>query len=282
MSSGRDEIVGFLDGLLAPDSFRDACPNGLQVYGKSEVTKLATCVSVSAECFEQAVKNGAHAILVHHGMFWEGASRVVDKQTARRLKILLESEINLLAYHLPLDAHREFGNNARLARILELKDLSWEFAHFKNKAIGCSGSIDEELSLGEIAGRLADKVGGSPQMFGGQGFRVKDVGIVSGEGGDIHVVTEASDKGLDAIVTGVVLEQTVAYAREAGIGMVALGHYNSEKLGVRACGDAIGKELGIEVIHLDVPNPVRKKYWRLTGTEKLHGNGTTHRPLQAE
>lgn len=252
----RDRIIKALDGWLRPEAFKDACPNGLQVYGREEVGRVATCASVSEAFFEEAKNAGAHLLLVHHGLFWESASRVVDPLMARRLRILLTAEMNLAAYHLPLDAHPQLGNNAQLAGMLGLRQLDFEFGRYKGTPIGCAGNLDEPVELQEFVSTAAGRLEAEAVVVDAGPGRVRRVGVVSGGAGDIPLLLEAAAAGCDTYVTGTIFEQSVAVAREAGINVVALGHYNSEKLGVRAVGDRIAKELGVEVIPMDVPNPV--------------------------
>jgi dinuclear metal center YbgI/SA1388 family protein len=252
----RDRIVGTLDGLLQPEAFHDACPNGLQVCGCEEVGRVATCTSVSGRFFKEARDAGAHLLLVHHGLFWEGTSRVIDPLMAKRLRILLEGEMNLVAYHLPLDAHRELGNNAQLAQMLGLKQLDFEFGRYKGTPIGCAGNLENPVGLKEFADGAGGRLDAQAVVVDAGPGQVRRVGVVSGGAGDIPLLLEAVSAGCDTYVTGVIFEQSVAVAREAGINVVALGHYNSEKLGVRAVGDRVAEKLGVEVVHMDVPNPV--------------------------
>jgi len=252
----RDKIIACLDGLLKPEAFKDACPNGLQVYGRGEVGRVATCTSVSEEFFEKAKDEGAHLLLVHHGLFWEGSSRVIDPLLAKRLRILLDGEMNLAAYHLPLDAHPKLGNNAQLGGMLGLKQLDFEFGRYKGTPIGCVGNLNNPVDLKDFTDSAAKRLEAEPVVVDAGPGQVQRVGVVAGGAGDIPMLLEAVAAGCDTYVTGTVFEQSVAVAREAGLNVVALGHYNSEKLGVRAVGDRLEEELGVEVVHMDVPNPV--------------------------
>jgi len=252
----RDKIVAALDGLLQPEAYKDTCPNGMQVYGCEEVGRVATCASVSSKFFELARDAGAQLLLVHHGLFWEGSSRVVDPLLARRLRVLLDAELNLAAYHLPIDAHPELGNNAQLAGVLGLRQLDFEFGRYKGTPIGCAGNLGEPVGLKDFVDAAARKLEAETVVVDAGPAKVRRVGVVSGGAGDIPLLMEAVAAGCDTYVTGVIFEQSVAVAREAGLNVVALGHYNSETLGVRAVGDWVAKELGVEVEHLDVPNPV--------------------------
>lgn len=252
----RDKLIAALDGLLQPEAYQDACPNGMQVFGCEEIARVATCASVSSKFFELAREAGAQLLLVHHGLFWDGNSRVIDPLMGRRLKILLDAELNLAAYHLPLDAHRELGNNAQLAGMLGLRQLDFEFGRYKGTPIGCAGNLAEPVSLKDFTDAAAKNLDAETVMVDSGPTQVRRVGVVSGGAGDIPMLMEAVAAGCDTFVTGVIFEQSVAVAREAGLNVVALGHYNSEKLGVRAVGERIANDLGVEVVHMDVPNPV--------------------------
>lgn len=252
----RDEILAYLNALLRPERFQDACPNGIQVFGGGEIGLVASCTSVSEEFFARAKDAGAQLLLVHHGLFWEQSSRVIDPVMGRRLGILLSNGLNLVAYHLPLDAHPTLGNNARLAALLELGDLDWGFGHYHGVDIGCTGQLREPLPLAELVARLQAGLATTPQVFASGPSRVRRVGVVSGGAGDTPFLLEAIGRGCDVYVTGTITEPGVALAREGGLNVLVAGHYNSEKLGVRALGDALHAHFGIEVVHLDIPNPI--------------------------
>ncbi len=252
----RDALAALLDGWLQPAAFADGCPNGLQVYGRERIAKICTCPSVSLAFFEAALERGADALLVHHGLFWNKDSRVIEPHLGRRLRVLLDGELNLYAYHLPLDAHRELGNNAQLAALLDLVERDDGFGLYHGTPIGMAGRLAAPLAPAELAERLAAALGAAPQVLDFAGGPIERIGILVGGGGDIPPVVECARSGCQALVTGTVFEQTVAVARELGVAAVALGHYNSEKLGVRALGDRIGAQTGIAVEHLDVPNPM--------------------------
>jgi len=254
--AAREEIVAFCDDLLSPGLFTDHTPNGLQVHGRAEVGCLATCASPSLMLFREAAERGAHMLLLHHGLFWDRDPRVVDPLLAARLRLLLEREINLVAYHLPLDAHPEVGNNACLARLAGLEELDFAFGAHQGQTLGCVGRLREPLPLRELASRLARQLAAQPVLVEAGPAQVRRVGVVSGGAGEPELLLQARAAGCDAYLTGSLSEPGVAAARELGLGVVALGHYNSEKLGVRALGDRLGTRFGLEIVHLDVPNPV--------------------------
>jgi dinuclear metal center YbgI/SA1388 family protein len=252
----RNELMSFLDGILQPHTFKDACPNGLQVYGQEQVARVACCTSVSEDFFQEAKKSGAETLLVHHGLFWEGSSRVVDPIMAARMRTLLESDINLIAYHLPLDAHQQYGNNAQLAHLITSNQPDFSFGHYKGTPIGCLVDLDQPRPLSDLAQELGKKLSAEPYVLEAGSQTAKRVGVVSGGAGDIPLILEAMQTGCDTFVTGVLFEQTVAFAKEAKVNVVALGHYNSEKLGVKALGDLLAEKHDLEVIHLDIPNVI--------------------------
>ncbi len=254
--AGRDEIVTFCDDLLSPGLFQDYAPNGLQVHGKAEVRRVATGVSPSLMLFREAAAAGVDMLLLHHGLFWERDPRVIDPVMAARLRTLLEREINLVAYHLPLDAHPEVGNNAGLARLAGLEEVEHGFGRYHGQALGCVGRLPAPLPLRELASRLSRPLEAQPVLVEAGPAQVRRVGVVSGGAGDADLLQQARAAGCDAYLTGSLSEPGVATARELNLGVIALGHYNSEKLGVRALGDRLGTALGLDVLHLDVPNPV--------------------------
>ncbi|RLB52485.1 MAG: Nif3-like dinuclear metal center hexameric protein [Deltaproteobacteria bacterium] len=253
----RTVLLDYLDELLGSERFRDACPNGLQVEGQSQVEVIATCASVSLDFFEQAVEEGAEMLLVHHGLFWHGDSRVIDGWLGRRLKILLEHELNLVAYHLPLDAHPQLGNNACLARLAGLVDCHFDIGYLDGNAIGCRGVLEEPLPLEDFVEGLSNEIESPARVLGlPPRGPVQRVAVISGSGGTPALLEEIARAGCQVLVTGEVKEQSVALLREMGLVAVVLGHYNSEKHGVVACGDHLAERFGLSVVHVDVPNPV--------------------------
>jgi len=252
----RDELLRLLNSWLRPETFHDSCPNGLQVHGDPDVWRVATCPSVSEECFRQAATQGAQMILVHHGLFWDRPGFVVDEVMRRRLWLLFERGINLVGYHLPLDAHPELGNNARLAGEMGLAELDFDFGLYHGNPIGCVGALPQGPRLEELAARLGAALLCTPYVQGEPTRRVQKVAVIAGGAGDIPFLLDARARGCEVFVTGNVFEQSVAVARELDLALIALGHYNSEKLGVRALGDRLAAQSDVTVFHLDVPNPI--------------------------
>jgi dinuclear metal center YbgI/SA1388 family protein len=249
----RDDLVRFVDDLLNVHSIPDYGPQGLQVEGKDEVRKVALGVSASAELFRRAVAVNADAVICHHGILWDRDSRVVRGNLKKRLKLLLDHEITLLAYHLVLDAHEEHGNNALLARAFELTDVE-PFVEYNGAKIGRRGRFREPLAHAAFVDRVRRVCGGEPLVFGFGPDPVRTLGIVSG--GAQSEIVQAIQAGVDAYLTGEASEFVQESAREAQLTFVAAGHYRTETFGVRSLGERIGRELGIETVFLDVPNPV--------------------------
>jgi dinuclear metal center YbgI/SA1388 family protein len=250
----REALLAYLDGYLDAQQGTDYCPNGLQVEGRREITKVVTGVSACVELFERAAAASADAILVHHGLFWRGDPRVLTGVQYRRVAALIRARINLIAYHLPLDRHIEVGNNAVGARDLGLQDLQ-PFCMHDGLAIGVRGVFPEPSpALAELLDRLAKLYGQHPLSFPFGPQLIKTAAFVSGGGGScLH---QAIKEEIDLFITGEAEEWSMNLAKEAGINFVAGGHYASERLGVQALGEHLRDRFGLEVEYIDVPNPV--------------------------
>lgn len=249
----RAELVDHLDRLLDSASFSDYGPNGLQVQGRNRVRRVVTGVSACVELFERAAAAGADAVLVHHGILWKGLPQEVTGVRYQRLQSLIRNDLNLIAYHLPLDAHADLGNNALAARALGCEQLE-PFAEFEGRKIGFRGRLAEPIDPDELLGRCSDVFGGEPSAFLSGGDAIETIGIVSGGGS--RALYEAIEMGLDAFVTGEPTEWVMNIANEAGIHFVAAGHYRTEVLGILALGEHLADHFGIAVEFVDVPNPV--------------------------
>jgi dinuclear metal center YbgI/SA1388 family protein len=249
-----NDLIAALDELLDPAAFADLGPNGLQVPGAQEVTRVVTGVSAQRELSERAVELGAQLLLVHHGLFWSFHPPGLTPLLAERLRPLFKHDINLAAYHLPLDAHPVVGNNAILAR--ELGCESHEpFGVYKGAAIGRRGTFaGDGITVHELRERVRALTHREPTMLGAGPERIRSIGIVSGSAADR--LDEAVAAGLDAFLTGEPREHIMADAREAGVHFVAAGHYATETFGVRALGDLLAERFGVEHVFVDIPNPV--------------------------
>lgn len=250
-----EELVAHCDELLEPGRYSDFCPNGLQVPGREEVGTVVTGVSAGAELFERAIAEGADLVLVHHGLFWEGAPRALDRPARRRLQLLFDHDVSLLAYHLPLDGHAEIGNNALLAAALGCAAWTPAFPE-QGATIGVAGTFaGDGVAAGDLVARVREATGGrEPLVFAAGPDPVRSIGIVSG--GAASFLAGAIDAGLDAFLTGEPAERVMLQAQEAGITFLAGGHYATETHGVRRLGDLLAERFGIRHLFVDVPNPI--------------------------
>jgi dinuclear metal center YbgI/SA1388 family protein len=248
-----DRIIGFLDDLLVPGSFEDYGPNGLQVPGRPEIATVVTGVSAGLELFERAAELDAGLVLVHHGLFW-GTRGPIDVPEKRRLKLLFDADMGLAAYHLPLDAHMQVGNNAILARELGTVDPE-PFAPLRGTSIGVRARFpDDGIAPDELVARVARVTDRAPLAFTDGPACVRTIGIVSGGAAD-HL-DDAIAAGLDAFLTGEPAERSMLRARESGVHFLAAGHYATETFGVRALGDLLAERFGVRHTFVDVPNPI--------------------------
>jgi dinuclear metal center YbgI/SA1388 family protein len=248
------DVVAEADRLLEPGRFEDYGPNGLQVPGPAEVATIATGVSAHAELFELAEREGADLLLVHHGLFWGDGARVIDSVLKHRLQILFDADIALAAYHLPLDAHLDIGNNALLAGALGAEGLE-PFARHRGEPIGVLARLSGNgLPAEELFEQVRTITDREPLVFDSGPDLVRQVAIVSGAGGDY--IDEAAAAGADALLTGEVAERAMAQAREQGVHLIAAGHYATETMGIRRLGEHLAERFGLRHVFLDVPNPV--------------------------
>jgi dinuclear metal center YbgI/SA1388 family protein len=224
------------------------------VPGAEEVASVATGVSANRELFEGAIAAGAQLVVVHHGLFWDGAPRALSPAMATRLRLLLEAGIGLAAYHLPLDAHPEVGNNALIAGGLGCEDQA-PFAEVRGAPIGVAGRFaGDGVPAAELFERVRELTDREPLVFDHGPPTVRSIGIVSGAAAD--AVEDAAAGGLDAFLTGEPAERAMALARESGIHFIAAGHYATETFGVRRLGELLAERFGVEHRFVDVPNPV--------------------------
>src|SRR3954471_17810067 len=242
-------LIGYLDDLLKPQNFEDYGPNGLQVPGREEIAVVATGVSAGAELFERAAAEGADLVLVHHGLFWKGPPRGLDRPARRRLQLLFDADMSLAAYHLPLDGHPEHGNNALLAEGLGA-ELTGPFAD----GVGVSARWPGGLAADELLRRVTEVTGREPLAVRSGPEPVGSIAIVSG--GGQGYLPEAIASGHDAFLTGEASERNFNEAREAGVHFIAAGHYATETLGVRRLGDLLAERFGVRHVFIDVPNPI--------------------------
>lgn len=251
-SVALSELVAGADRLLAPERFQDYCPNGLQVEGRPRVRRLVTGVTASLALLEAALAAGADAVLVHHGYFWKGESPNVVGMKQRRLRLLLENEISLLGYHLPLDAHPVLGNNAQLALRLGI-EVSGALQPGARDPIGNIGRLAAPQSAAEFARLVGERLGREPLLVEGGAHPISTIGWCTG--GGQGYIEQAAQLGVDAFLSGEISEQTVHSARELGIHFIAAGHHATERYGAPAVGAFLAAQFGIEHRFIDIDNP---------------------------
>jgi len=249
-----DELVSYTDTLLNSAAFQDYCPNGLQVEGRREVRRLVSGVTASQALVDAAVAAGADAVLVHHGYFWKDEDPRVTGMKRRRLAALLAADVSLIAYHLPLDAHPELGNNAQLARVLGLPVEGWFGGGGHGPDLACHGRLPAARTAADLAADIGNALGREPQLIAGGDHPVRRVGWCTGAAQSY--ITVAAALGLDAFISGEVSEQTVHVARECGIHFYAAGHHATERFGVRALGEYLAAHFDLEYVFADIANPV--------------------------
>jgi dinuclear metal center YbgI/SA1388 family protein len=246
----RTELDAYLDQYLEVARFRDYCPNGLQVEGRADVGRIVTGVTASLELLRSAIDERADAVLVHHGYFWRGEDARIVGIRRSRIALLLENDVNLYAYHLPLDAHPEVGNNAALARVLGFTTTG----RFGEQDLGLHGEPADDVTLGSLAALIEERVGRAPVVVGDASRRVRRIAWCTGAAQSY--LEDAVRLGVDAYVSGEISEQTVHLARESGVAYIAAGHHATERYGVQALGAHLAERFGIEHRFVDIPNPV--------------------------
>ncbi len=255
-SVARTELLSAMDELLQPQRFKDYGPNGLQVEGRAQVRRLVSGVTASLALIQAAVDVGADAILVHHGLFWRGQDGRVVGWMKQRLALLLAHDINLFAYHLPLDAHAELGNNAQLGRQLGLAALDGEAGRFGENGLGFLGeSVDGAVfARADDLAALVQSTLQRPVVFVGPAERpVRRVAWCTG--GAQSYFEAAVAAGADAFITGEISEPQAHYARELGVPFIACGHHASERYGASAVAAHLATRFGLQHQFIDIDNP---------------------------
>lgn len=244
------ELVSFLDEYLKIKDFSDDSLNGLQVEGREEVEVISTAVDASFRTFQRAKETGTHLLLVHHGLFWGKPFPLVGVDL-QRVEILIKNEIGLYACHLPLDAHPEVGNNAVLARILDLSDLQ-PFGFYKGSPIGFAGNLSQPKTLGEIKETLEGKLNQKVQAWDFGKKIIKSVAIVSGEAGSIM---KEGLGNFDLLLTGGTGLSLFRLAEDASQTIIFAGHYATETVGIRNLGEFLSEKFSLKHNFLDLPSP---------------------------
>ena len=244
-----NSITNYIDGLLDSKSFDDYAPNGLQVQGKAEVRKIVTGVSATQAFIEAAIEKEADAILVHHGWFWDKEDPRIVGMKYNRLKLLMDHDISLLAYHLPLDAHPELGNNAQLAKRLgiQIEDV------MDKQGVGNYGRLPEYISLEKLGENIEKSLSRQPMLISSGDHAIRKVAWCTG--GAQNWIHKAAEAGVDAYISGEISEHTVHVAREMGVHYIAAGHHATERYGAMALGEHVAAKFGLLNEFVDIDNP---------------------------
>ena len=243
-------LNNYLTSLLQPERFSDYCPNGLQVEGKQEISKIVTGVTASMALLEAALQANADAVFVHHGYFWRGESLPITGIKQRRLKFLLQHDINLFAYHLPLDAHAELGNNVMLAKQLGLNITG----RAGEKEMLLLAELNAAQSLQTFANLIETKLHRKPQVISDLTKPIKIIALCTGAAQGY--IEQAVAANVDVYISGEISEQTVHVARESGMSYISAGHHATERYGILELGKHLALKFGLQHEFIDCDNPV--------------------------
>ena len=247
------QLSDFCADYLRVDDFKDYCPNGLQVESVGEVKSIVSGVTASLDLIEAAIEAKADTLLVHHGYFWKGEAEAIAGFKGRRIRTLIKNDLNLLAYHLPLDAHPVVGNNAQLARIMGW-EIQGSFASVGLHDIVFHTSLQASITLDELNQSIADKLNATPLSISAGDRLIRRIAWCTGAAQSY--IDQAADRGFDVFVSGEVSENTFHYAKECGIHYIAAGHHATERYGVQALGQLIAERFNLTHQFIDIPNPV--------------------------
>ncbi|MDF1762274.1 MAG: Nif3-like dinuclear metal center hexameric protein [Oleibacter sp.] len=249
----RKQLIAHLDTVLNAKKIRDYCPNGLQVEGSEQVRSIITGVTASQALIDIAIERGADTILVHHGYFWEGEDERIVGIKKERLASLLRHDINLIAYHLPLDMHSVYGNNVQLADVLGLQ-IDGLLDESDPSVPGNIGRLPRAMTGGEFAEWIGEQLQREPLHIGEAGDTIETIGWCTG--GAQGYLQKAIDAGVDAFLTGEINEPAVHLARETGTHFYSAGHHATERYGAKALGEYLADKYDIIVEFIDIDNPV--------------------------
>lgn len=252
LSVAIETLLGSVNELLDPHAFSDYCPNGLQVSGVGAVSRLITGVTASQALIDRAIECRADAILVHHGFFWKGESPCITGIKYRRIKALIEHGIHLLAYHLPLDAHPLYGNNARLAQLLNI-EVTGGLQPAEARPIGNIGRLAEPLSATVFCQKVSAVLGREPLLVSAGDHLITTIGWCTGAAQGY--IDQAAALGVDAYLSGEISEPTVHSARELGVHYIAAGHHATERYGVQAIGEYLAGKFELDHQFVDIDSP---------------------------
>ncbi|MGJ8681480.1 Nif3-like dinuclear metal center hexameric protein [Paraglaciecola sp.] len=252
MSVTRTQLLTFFDQLLSPNKIKDYCPNGLQIEGKQHISKLICGVSATQELIDHAVAVEADAIFVHHGYFWKGENPCLTGMKKKRIQTLLAHDINLFAYHLPLDIHPELGNNAQLAQLLGITNIK-PLEDSNPNSVVMQGEFENPIQAEDLVQKITNKLNRAPLHEVSNKPEIKTVAWCTG--GGQGYIEQAASLNIDAFITGEVSEQTIHVAREMNIHFYAAGHHATERYGAKAIAEHVKQHLNIESSFVDIDNP---------------------------
>jgi dinuclear metal center YbgI/SA1388 family protein len=242
-----NDLSNYLNGLLQPERFSDYCPNGLQVEGRREINKIVTGVTASMELLQAALQANADAVLVHHGYFWRNEALPITGIKKQRIQFLLQHDINLFAYHLPLDMHAELGNNVMLAKKFDLKITKWV-------EMLALAEPNKPQTLQTFANLIEAKLNRKPLVIGDLSKQIKRIALCTGAAQGY--IEQALAENVDVYVSGEISEQTVHVARESGMSYISAGHHATERYGIQALGEHLAQKFGLQHQFIDCDNPV--------------------------
>lgn len=252
MSVNRQTLLQCCEELLNPAAFKDYCPNGLQVEGGDSIQRLVAGVTANQLLIDQAIEQKADAVLVHHGFFWRGEDPCISGIKQRRIKALLDNNINLIAYHLPLDAHPTLGNNARLAHLLGIS-ISDGLEAGNPHSVGNIGYLTQPVAAQDFCQLVAKALQREPVLVNAGDHPIKTIGWCTG--GAQGYLTQAAVRGVDAYLSGEISESTVHDARELGVHYIAAGHHATERYGVQAVGQYLAEKFQLDYQYIDIGSP---------------------------
>ena len=247
------QLCDFCADYLSVSDFDDYCPNGLQVEASGEVNHIVTGVTASLDLIEAAIEQKADTLLVHHGYFWKGEAQPISGFKGRRIRALIKNNLSLIAFHLPLDAHPEVGNNVQLARVMGW-EIQGSFGSVGLHDIVLSGALPAPMTLDELSDSIAARLNTKPLSISSGDRPVRTIAWCTGAAQGY--IEQAAERGIDAFISGEVSEHTFHFAKEAGIHYIAAGHHATERYGVQALAAVIEQKFGVRQQFIDIPNPV--------------------------
>lgn len=247
------DIIQWCDQTLKAQEFKDYAPNGLQIEGKAEVNKILCAVTASQDAIDAAIAQGADLLLVHHGYFWKGEAYPITGMRGKRIKSLIQHDISLVGYHLPLDSHPTLGNNAAIADLLELENIQ-ALDPSERHPIGNIGYLKTPMPPESFKALLTQRLGFNTIHLAADKTSIQKIGFCTGGAQDF--IHKAASQKCDAYISGEVSERTFYEAQELDVHYYACGHHATERYGVQRLAQALSAEFGIETVYFELNNPI--------------------------